>query len=88
MKFNPHTNRLFTDNGTLIKLLHCPFRQNWTNLNQTNDPASRQCQICQHPIIDTSHKTDQQLLAIVKSNPHACLKVDLEQDNIIMIHQD
>lgn len=88
MKFNPHTNRLFTEHGTLIKKLYCPYQQNWSNLDQTNDPTSRQCEICQHPIIDTSHKTGDQLLAIVTSNPHACLKVDLEQTNIIMIHED
>ena len=88
MKFNPHTNRLFADNGILIKNLHCPFRQNWSNLDETNDPAIRQCGICQHPIIDTAFKTDDQLLALLKINPDSCLNVDLQQNNVLMIHQD
>lgn len=72
----------------LIKGLHCPYLQSWVNLDQAKDPTSRQCKICLHPVIDTSQKTEDQILAIVKSNPHACLKVDLEQNNIIIIHKD
>ena len=54
MKFNPHTNHLFTDDGRLIKRLHCPFRLDWNKLGPTDDPGARNCDICQHAVTDTA----------------------------------
>lgn len=88
MKFNPHTNRLFTDNGCLIKRLHCPFRLDWSKLGPTDDPNARHCGICQNAVTDTAHRTEQELVEIMTENPHACLKVDLYQDNLTLTYRD
>jgi len=88
MKFNPHTNRLFTDDGRLIKRLHCPFRLDWSKLGPTDDPAARRCDICQHAVTDTAHRTEAELLALMAENPHACLKVDLYQDNLTITYHN
>lgn len=88
MRFNPHTNRLFTDDGRLIKRLHCPFRLDWSKLGPTDDPASRRCGICQHAVTDTAHRTEAELLALMAENPQACLKVDLYQDNLSLTYRD
>jgi hypothetical protein len=52
MKFNPRTQRLFTNEGRLIKRMHCPLRIDWAKLEMTSDPASRRCGICQHKVSD------------------------------------
>jgi hypothetical protein len=87
MKFNPYTNRLFTDGGRLIKRLHCPFRLDWSKLGPTDDPAARRCDICQHAVTDTAQRTEEELLALMAENPQACLKVDLYQDNLTLTYQ-
>lgn len=87
MKFNPHTNTLLTDDGRLIKRLHCAFRVDWNKLKPTDDPAARRCDICQHSITDTAQRTEEELLALLKENPQACLKVDLYQDNLTVTYQ-
>lgn len=88
MKFNPHTNKLFTDDGRLIKKLHCPFRLDWNKLGPSDDPAARRCDICQHAVTDTARLTEDDLLTLMKDNPKACLKVDLYQDNLTLTHRD
>ena len=87
MKFNPHTHRLFTDDGRLIKRLHCPFRLDWSKLGPTDDPAARRCDICQHAVTDTALRSEDELLALMAGNPRACLKVDLSQDNLTLTYQ-
>jgi hypothetical protein len=87
MKFNPHTNQLFTDDGHLIKRLHCPFRLDWSKLGPTDDPSARNCHICQHAVTDTAQRTEDELLALMSANPKACLKVDLSQDNLTLTYQ-
>ena len=87
MKFNPHTNRLFTDDGRLLKRLHCPFRLDWNKLGPTDDPGARSCHICQHAVTDTAQRTEDELLALMSANPKACLKVDLSQDNLTLTYQ-
>jgi hypothetical protein len=84
MKFNPNTQQLFTDGGVLIKRLQCPFRLDWSKLRPTDDPSVRSCEICQHTVTDTAHHSEEYLLTLMQENPHACLKVDLSQPNLIL----
>ena len=88
MKFNPLTKRLFTNDGRLIKQLHCPFRLDWRKLEPTDDPTARRCGICQHSVTDTAHRSEAELLALMKKDPKACLKVDLHQDNLTLTYRD
>jgi hypothetical protein len=87
MKFNPVSQSLFTDEGRLIKRLHCPFKLDWSKLRPTDDPAGRSCSVCQHAVTDTAQRTEAELLALLAANPEACLKVDLNQDNLTLTHQ-
>ena len=83
MIFNPITKSLFTDSGDLIKKLDCPFQIKWSSLAASKDgKKSRVCSVCDHSIVDTSKLTEQELLNIIKKKPDACLKVDLNQENI------
>lgn len=88
MKYNPLTRRLFTNDGRLLKQLHCPFRVEWDELQPEGDSSFRNCGICGHQITDTAMLDEQGALALLSAHPEACLKIDLEQDNVIIIHQD
>ncbi|WP_395742172.1 hypothetical protein [Prosthecobacter sp.] len=87
MKFNPHTQELFTEEGRLLKRLHCPFRLDWSKLGPTDDPADRRCGICQHTVTDTAQRTEAEVVALLQGNPQACLQVDLSQKNLTLTYQ-
>lgn len=88
MKFNPLTGRLYTDDMQLLKRLHCPFGQSWNQLSATDDHAVRRCEICEHIVTDTAPMSDPAMLALVAAHPDACLKVQLEQENLTVIYDD
>jgi hypothetical protein len=81
MKFNPLTKKLYSNKGEFIKKLQCSYKINWNNLERQND-TTRICSNCNHPIIDTSMHSDEELLALVNSNSETCLKIDLNQENL------
>ena len=87
MKFNPLTKQLFTEDGRLIKRMHCPFRLDWRKLQLTEDVGARRCGICQHEVTDTALRTEEELLALLAEHPEACLKVDLNQPNLTITYQ-
>jgi hypothetical protein len=87
MKFNPITNHLFTDDGALIKELHCPLNTQWDCVDQSSQVNRRDCDGCRRPIYDTAFFQDQDLLQLMEHNPQTCLKVDLNQNNIIVIYE-
>ena len=88
MKFNPITRRLFSDDGELIKRLHCPYGMGWAGLESTADPSVSTCAICERGIKDTDGMSDTAVRQLVRENPSACLKIALNQDNIRVVHRD
>ena len=86
MKFDPISNRLYTDEKVLLKQLHCPYGMSWDSLQTTGDGAVRLCDVCERSIIDTAGLRDDELLAIVRVNPSTCLRVSLNQDNLRVIY--
>lgn len=87
MRFNPLTKRLFTDEGKLLKQLHCPYRQDWHTLTVGENAGSRRCTLCDHQIMDTALMDEPGVQKLLEENPDACLKVSLEQDNITVTLQ-
>ena len=88
MKLNPITQRLYTDEGELIKQLHCPYRMAWGDLDTTEERAVRRCGNCQRTITDTEGMPDDAVTEIVRRDPSTCLKVSLNQDNVRVVHHD
>ena len=85
--FDPRTKELYTNSGKLIKKLHCPFTVNWNELGNTAESnCSRICTKCTTPILDTANYKDRELWKILVAAPDTCLKVDLNQANISIIH--
>jgi len=83
MKFDPIRKEVYTDKGEFIKQLNCPYKMNWDKLEGTNSEM-RKCSNCDHFIINTAYLTDQELLKMVKQNPEVCLKINLNQENLIL----
>ncbi len=84
MKFNPLTKDIYTDNDEFVKRMHCPFQMNWDDLEHSRK-AKPLCVNCNRFIIDTQELADDELLTIIKQNPEACLKVDLNQENLKIV---
>lgn len=87
MKFNPTTKTLLTNEGSLIKRLHCPFNVKWDAL-PSEYSTHRNCVRCGKSIIDTQFLDEKSVIEIVKIDPSACLKVSLDQSNIRVIHHN
>jgi hypothetical protein len=85
MKFSPFNLTLYTDSNEPIKTLHCPHKKQWNQLHPQPDSPHRSCPGCNHPVLDTAHMTDLEVLAAVRQNPSTCLAVNPAQDNIRLL---
>lgn len=81
MQIDPVTSKLFTDTGRFLKKLHCPRQKTWNSLHPTDVPGTRHCADCSNTVHDTAAMTDEDLIAILKTDPHACLKISFTQAN-------
>lgn len=85
MKFNPSKKALLTNEGALIKILHCPYDVRWDKLSREHSP-NRYCVLCGKRIIDTGKLDESEIIEIVKDDPSACLKVSLSDSNIRVVN--
>jgi len=84
MRFDPVTKEIYTDKNEFVKRMNCPYKMNWDNLEDTNSTL-RKCTNCNHLIVDTEFLTDDDLLVMVRNNPNTCLKIDLNQRNVLIL---
>ena len=87
MKYNPITQTLFSDEGAYVKKLYCPLSKQWSELKQGGDASSRGCDHCRKEVHDTAFLTDSELLHLLEQDLQACLKVDLNQANLIVTYE-
>ncbi len=77
---------IYAENGQLIKKLHCPQNPNWEEFEAIEGkPYQRNCNHCQHAVVDTAFFQDDELKELVAKNPSVCFKIDLTQKNVILI---
>ena len=86
MQYNPITKELYSDDGVFIKQLHCPYAKRWDGMANDVDTGSKLCSQCNKAVYDTSNLTDNQLRELTNIDPHACLKLDLNQNNLTITH--
>lgn len=86
MIYNPHTQELFANNGTLIKQVYCPLKRQWADLARTDHLNGRLCETCTNVVLDTALFDDNELLELAKTNPHTCLKLDFNQPNLTITY--
>jgi hypothetical protein len=87
MKYNPTTQELFTDNGTFLKKLNCPLSKQWEELHPTNLLKGKMCDQCHRAVYDTAQFSDEQLSDLLRNEPHTCLKIDLNQENLTITYK-
>jgi len=87
MKFNPNTKQLFTNEGDLLKRLHCPHGVKWNDLHHS-DAIKKYCHFCGKNIIDTQNLDDDAVIAIVIQDEGVCLKLDLNDPAIRIINHN
>ena len=84
MKYNPITRCLYTSDNHLIKKLSCSYHLDWNDL-QSIDQKSKLCSICTKTVTDTVGLSEKEILRIIEVNPSACFKLDLNQNNILVV---
>ena len=82
MIFKFATKEIFSDKGTFIKKLHCPYHVKWQNLDDFKQSAHKACNICNKTIYNTASMNDQQIADLVAKDSQACLKISLNQINV------
>ena len=88
MKLNPITQELFTDEGELIKRLHCPHNLRWDEMITDEGRAKNNiCTNCDHEIIDPSGYSDSKLLELVRWKEKCCIALDLHRGDVKVIIQ-
>ena len=85
MKFNLISREVFTDQGEFLKKLDCPFKMDWESMANSGE-GHRKCSVCKHVVVDTEKFSDAELLALIKEDPKTCLKINLNQHNVILIN--
>ena len=85
MSFDPITRQLFTSGGELIKQLECKFYVRWEDMTDEQDSLAGKCTICTRAVFDTALHTEDELVALLRNDPATCLKVDLNQHNLIIL---
>ncbi len=78
MKFNPQTRQLFTDDGLLIKEMHCPYQRDQIKLT-LKGLKTLNCSVCDHTLLLAHGYTEQELVQHLQNEPKTCLLVDLSQ---------
>ena len=85
MKIKPSTKEIFTDAGAFVKRLYCTIHVKWKAMKKNGD-RSKICVECNKTIHDTANINDNDIVKLMKNYPQACLKVSLNQDNVIIVH--
>lgn len=86
MIFKLTTKELLSNSGALIKKLDCPYLAKWQDMNRIDGTPDRVCSTCDKTIFDTEAMSDNEVIHLTNKNPNACLKVNLNQDNISVIN--
>lgn len=97
MLYNPISKQLFSDSGSFIKQLYCPLQRRWEELETGQNDSDharlpiplkgRLCKSCSKAVIDSNLIKENELIDLIKNDPHICIKIDLNQENIYLTHQ-
>lgn len=86
MLFEPTTKTLYSNEGVFIKKTHCPLQMLWDDLKPIEGASEKKyCTNCSNIVLDTGELDDSVLVAIVQEKPDTCLKIDMNQTNLLII---
>lgn len=92
MLYNPISKQIFSDSGSFIKQLYCPLQKKWEELQPSENlqPITlkgRLCESCDKVVYDSELLKENELIELIKKDPHICVKIGLNQKNIYLTHQ-
>ena len=82
--FNPLDNTLLDSNKNVLKKLECIFESIITEETHKESRKKNRCLLCKKNVINTSIIPENELLELIHNNPLTCLKIDINQQNIIL----
>lgn len=83
MLFKQANGNLFTAAGVFIKNVHCPKGSAAFGLLGFNRQGLLSCRGCSRQIHDVRHKAEAEVVALVQTDPKACLLLDRRRLNLI-----
>jgi len=87
MQFHSATKSLYTDDGELIKVLFCPLRKRFDQLESRASGPHPVCSECEREVLDTSKLSEAEVVAAVRTDPATCLCVSSRQANVAVLHR-
>ena len=85
LELDPIHHTLRDMHGRVLKRLVCPINTTWNGLTaSTATGHTRHCDHCEKSVTDTAMLTYEQVVDAVEQDPSVCLRVRLDQDNIIV----
>ena len=87
LHFNPVSGQLFTEDGRFLKTLSCPVSRGRRELAPDANGPDLRCASCQKTVLDTATRPAAEIVRLVESDSGVCLRVDLDQPNIRVVHK-
>jgi len=87
MKFDIKNNELLDSDGRFLKKLRCDYRPSNEEL-KTLQPGVHRCTICNDKVYETKNMSENEVKELLQKDREACLKIDINQDNIQVIFNE
>lgn len=85
MLFSIGKKTLYTEDGKLIKVLHCPMRMRGSDLLPNAGAAQHfYCEHCEKTVHDTRALTESEVVKLVEEDPEAYLAIHEGQNNVTL----
>lgn len=86
LNFDPINGILSDVRGQFLKRIHCPMLKVWQDLSQDieGNIGNRFCDSCANVVLDTAYMTSKEIVDVVKNDHQVCLRIGLDQENIII----
>ncbi len=66
--------KIFSDDGTFLKVIDCPRGVSGSDLTQTSDHEFH-CDKCEEQVVATDSLTEDSIVELITDKPEICLKV-------------
>lgn len=67
---------IYTENGEWLKKIDCPKSARLEDMQVVSDETFK-CSLCDHVIHDTDFMSENDIVALLRTDPQACLKISI-----------
>lgn len=87
MIFDPVTSSLYDSKGRFLKVLDCPQKMRWDDLDKTDSDGVRSCSSCNDQVVSLQHYSDEKVRRLLKRLPTLCVRIEADWPNVIVLHR-